>query len=105
MRKRYFEKEVMKARERFNSVFGQQEVCSLKARQAAIMSICWLGLLCEKITAAGDSREVKEDIEDFAKTKNVLTKFFDSCERFNAVEEQQEGVSNGKVIQIRYQEG
>lgn len=80
MKKRFFEKHVREAQARFNQVFGQQEVCSLMARQAAMMSVIWLGLLCDKILAADDSREAKDDIAEFVKTKDSINMFFDSFE-------------------------
>jgi len=99
MKRRFFEKEVRKAQARFNDVFGQQEVCSVKARQAAIMSICWLDLLCEKVTAHTNSREVKEDIAEFVKTKDTINMFFDKYESADS-----EGIANDSVAQIRQEQ-
>lgn len=72
----FFEKEVEKSQERFNQTYGSMVVCNLKLREAAIMSIANLGLLCRKITAAKRKHEMKDDIRTFMRIRKTLNNHF-----------------------------
>ena len=72
----FFEKEVEKSQELFNQTYGAVVVCNLKLRQAAILSIISLGLLCRKITTAKRKHEMKEDIQTFMRIRNTLNNHF-----------------------------
>ena len=72
----FFEKEVEKSQERFNQTYGVMVVCNLKLRQAAILSVISLGLLCRKITAAKRKHEMKDDIQAFMRIRNTLNNHF-----------------------------
>lgn len=72
----FFEKEVEKSQERFNQTYGAMVVCNLKLREAAIMSIANLGLLCRKITAAKRRHEMKDDIQTFMRIRKTLNNHF-----------------------------
>ena len=49
MNHKYFEKEVQKARQRFNQTFGRLTVCDLKLRQTALVGVSLLGLAQQRI--------------------------------------------------------
>ena len=72
----FFEKEVEKSQERFNQTYGVMVVCNLKLRQAAILSVISLGLLCRKITSAKRKHEMKDDIQAFMRIRNTLNNHF-----------------------------
>ena len=72
----FFESEVTKVQERFNQTYGMMVVCNLKFRQAAILSIVNLNLLYKKITAAKSKDEVRQDIQQFIRVRNILTSHF-----------------------------
>jgi hypothetical protein len=72
----FFEKEVEKSEEKFNQTYGVMVVCNLKLRQAAILSIISLGLLCRKITAVKRKHEMKDDIQTFMRIRNTLNNHF-----------------------------
>ena len=79
----FFGKEVEKAQSRFNETYGGMVVCNLKFRQAAILSIINLNLLCRKITTAKKKDEVRDDIQAFIRIRNTLNNHFKSIERRN----------------------
>lgn len=72
----FFEKEVMKARKKFNQTFGKMVVCDLESRQSAILAIGFLGRLGTRIMEANNKGEVKEEIQKFMKTKKILSNLF-----------------------------
>ena len=76
----FFEKEVKKVRQRFNQTFGRQIVCNLNARYSAILSICWLGILSNKIKEAEGKEKAKESIQEFTRIRDVLNNFFNIME-------------------------
>ena len=76
----FFQKEVQRAQERFNQTFGMLVVCDLGMRQAAILSICFLGNLERKIGSAANKNDVREKINKFMKIRNVLNSTFDQIE-------------------------
>ena len=77
----FFETEVSKAQEKFNQTYGVMVVCNLKLRQATIMSIIHLSLLCRKITAAISKDEVRCDIQEFIRSRNTINRHLNQIER------------------------
>ena len=77
----FFEKEVEKTQKRFNQTFGKQIVCNLEARQAAILSICRIGMLANKIKKAEHKETVRADNQEFISIRNVLNNFFNLIEK------------------------
>lgn len=73
----YFEKEVEKFRKSFNRCFGNRAVFNIELRQAALMSILWLGVLAERI----DKRKDKEVIMEFYNLRKSLKRAFEYFER------------------------
>jgi len=72
----FFEKEVNKARKKFNQTFGKLTVCDLKLRQSAILAIGFMGALGQKIIETKNRDAAKEQIEKFMRTKKVLNSLF-----------------------------
>ena len=72
----FFEKEVIKARERFNQTFGVLDVCDLKSRQSTILAISSLGLIAGKIKKAKNKDDVKDEIKQFMRTRTILDSVF-----------------------------
>jgi len=44
----FFEKEVKKAQDRFNTIYGDLLVCDIRVRQRLIITICWMKVLKKK---------------------------------------------------------
>ena len=78
----FFEKEVKKARERFNQTFGRMTVCDIKLRQSTILAICFLGNLSSKIREAEAKDMVREDIKKFMRARNALNNTFTAVEDY-----------------------
>ena len=76
----FFETELGKVRERFNQTFGRMTVCNIKTWQSVILAIVSIGLLQKKISSAHSKDEVRQDIQRFVKTRNVLNNIFNSIE-------------------------
>ena len=80
----FYQKEVKKAQQRFNQIFGTQVVCNIEERQLVIMAICWLGVLNIKIKENAESAEL---VREFTKYRNIINKYFNHKERrFSYVE-------------------
>jgi len=77
----FFEREVKKVRERFNQTFGRQIVCNLNARYSAILSICRLGILADRIREAEGKEKAKVSIQEFTRIRDVLNNFFNIMEK------------------------
>ncbi len=73
----FFEREVRKTRERFNQSFGNRVVCNIEARYSAILSICRLGILGNKIAEGKE----EESIQEFVRIRDVLNNFFNLMEK------------------------
>jgi hypothetical protein len=82
MKVNFFEKELIKVRERFNQTFGKQTVCDLKTRAQVIIAIIHMGMLNNKIMKAKDKSMVRDDIRKFIRIKNTLTTIFNNAEKF-----------------------
>ena len=77
----FFEKEVRKVRQRFNQTFGRQTVCNLNARYSAILSICRLGILSNRISRAKAKEKVRDSTSEFIRIRDVLNNFFNRMEK------------------------
>ena len=75
----FFEKEVNKAQSRFNGIFGNEIVCNIEARDAAIFTICQMGVICKKLKKSKE----KEFIQEFVRLKNIINTFFNRLEKEN----------------------
>jgi hypothetical protein len=71
----FFEKEVKKARKRFDKVYKALSVCNLDARYSALLSVCWLGVLSADITKVKDKKMARESIGVFYRARDVLNNF------------------------------
>jgi hypothetical protein len=76
----FFESELKKARNRFNSIFGNLVVCNLKVRQMLILAITWMGVLKRKIDNAKDKEAVREEIKKFVKYRDLVNNVFNKIE-------------------------
>ena len=76
----FFEKEVKKARENFNKVFGNRTVCNLQVRYSSLLAVCWLGVLSANIMKVKDKKMAKGSIEEFYRARDVLNNFFNLME-------------------------
>ena len=72
----FFEKEVIKERERFNQTFGMLDVCDLKSRQSTILAISSLGLIAGKIKKAKNKDDARGEIKQFMRTRTILDSVF-----------------------------
>jgi len=77
----FFETEVTKAQKKFNQTYGVMVVCNIRHRQASIMSIIHLCMLCKRITAARTKDEVRGDIQEFIRIRNTINKHLNQIER------------------------
>jgi len=82
MKVNYFEKELIKVRERFNQTFGKQIVSDLRTRAQVIIAIIHMGLLSDKIMKAKDKEMVRDDIRMFIRKRNTLTTIFNNVEKY-----------------------
>jgi hypothetical protein len=82
MKVNFFEKELIKVRERFNQTFGKQTVCDHQTRAQVIIAIVHMGTLNNKIIKAKDKSMVRDDIRMFVRIKNALTTTFNNAENF-----------------------
>ncbi|PQP35738.1 hypothetical protein C6A37_00800 [Desulfobacteraceae bacterium SEEP-SAG9] len=81
MKVNFFEKELIKVRERFNQTFGKQFVCDLQTRTQVIIAIIHMGMLNNKIMKAKNKEMVRDDIRMFIRIKNTLTTIFNNAEK------------------------
>ena len=76
----FFEKELRKAQNRFNTVFCELFVCNLKVRQTLILAITWMGVLKRKIHEKEDKDLARDDIRKFVKYRNLVNDVFNNIE-------------------------
>jgi len=77
----FFEREVQKTQQLFNQTYEVLVVCDLKLRQATVMSIINLNLICRKITNAKNKDEVRSYIQKFMKSKTTINNHLKQIER------------------------
>jgi hypothetical protein len=78
----FFEKEITKAQQKFNQTFGTLKTGDIKLRQSAILKICGLGCLRNKIVKAADRDQVRDEICHFMEIRNTLNNVFNSIEAY-----------------------
>ena len=91
----FFEEDVKSAQQRFNQTFGELTTCNIRLRQSAILKICGLGCLRNKIVKAADKDQVREEICSFKKIRKTLNNVFNTIEDF---QKQRRGFDNEKNI-------
>jgi hypothetical protein len=78
----FFVKEVDQAQRKFNQTFGMLETGDIKLRQSAILKICGLGCLRNKIVKAANRDQVRDEICNFMKIRNTLNNVFNTIETY-----------------------
>jgi hypothetical protein len=78
----FFVKEVNRAQQKFNQTFGMLKTGDIKLRQSAILKICGLGCLRNKIVKAADRDQVRDEICHFMKIRNTLNNVLNSIEAY-----------------------
>ena len=81
MRVNFFEKELTRVQKMFNETFGRQTVCNLETRYRVILAIVRIMWLGKKIMNSATTMDVKGEIQQFVKTKNVLNSIFNEAEK------------------------
>ena len=76
----FFEKELERLGTRFNKVYEYQVVCDLRARHAAIFTICRAGLITRSIRNSTDKNLIGELTREFSRLRDILNRFFDLME-------------------------
>ena len=76
----FFGRELEKAQDRFNSVFGGSVVCDLQVRQALILTISWMGVLRRRIGEAESKNAAKDKIRKFVRLNSRVNTFFNRIE-------------------------
>ena len=77
-----FEKEVTRVQHKFNQTFGMLKTGDIKLRQSAILKICGLGCLRNKIIKAADKDQVRDEICNFIEIRDILNNVFNSIEDY-----------------------
>jgi len=77
----FFDEEVNKVQQRFNKTFGVLDVCDIRTRQRAILSIINMMRLKDKIISTQDKRNIKKDRSKFVKTRDWLNQVFNQIEQ------------------------
>ncbi len=72
----FFEKELQKMQARFNQTFGCHVVCNLKSRQAVILAVVYLEILCRKIRKVNRTDQARGEIQKFIRVRNTLNNIF-----------------------------
>ena len=78
----FFEEELQKAQQRFNSTFGMLAVCNINERSKTILKICQMGRLKCKIVSSKDKDCVRDEIQQFMRIRNNLDHIFDQIDEF-----------------------
>ena len=90
----FFEREVNKVQQRFNKTFGVLDVCDIRTRQKAILSIIKLMRLKDRIMN-NNSNNIKEDRSKFVKTRDWLNQAFNKIEQHLS---ERRKYANGNII-------
>ena len=77
----FFTNELYKVYDRFNQTFGKLIVFNVTTRQRMVLSIVSLGMLEKKIIAEKNKDLVRNEIQRFVRTRNILNRYFDEVER------------------------
>ena len=78
----FFVKEVNQAQHKFNQTFGLLRTGDIKLRQSAILKICGLSCLGNKIKKAEEESKVRDDIRNFNKIRDALNSIFNTIEDY-----------------------
>lgn len=76
----FFESELERVQIRFNQAFGNMTVCDIRLRYAAILSICALGVIGQRINSTRNKDKARPDIRTFMRAAGIINKFFDMIE-------------------------
>ena len=76
----FFEKEVKRLQERFNTAFGQAKTVNMMARSLTILTICRVDLLARSARETSDEKRMGELTREFCHVREVLNRFFDLIE-------------------------
>jgi hypothetical protein len=98
----FFEKEVIKARERFNQTFGVLDVCDLKLRYLTILAISSLGLIAGRIKKAKNKDDVRDEKKQFMRTRTILDSVF---KQFQKDQGERRDYANRPITAGEYQDG
>lgn len=99
----FFEQELSRLQERFNSTFGVMTTCDITARQSTLLSIIGLGVLAKRINSASDKDLVRTEITRFVKGRDVLNRWFDHVQ--TQIKQHQERRSHhGQALQIQQED-
>jgi len=97
----FFNSELTRLQDRFNSTFCVMTTCDLKARWSTILSIIRLGVLAKRINAASDKDQVRTEISQFIKGRDTLNKWFDYVQ--TQINQQQKRRHHGQTLQVQHE--
>ena len=81
MKLNFFIHELRRVQERFNQTFGVQTVCDRETRGLVILSIISMELISKQIINTENKDKVREEIQLFVKTNQVLNEIFSQAEK------------------------
>jgi hypothetical protein len=81
MKLNFFIHELRRVQERFNQTFGRRDVCDLETRYQVILSIISMELISKQIIKTENKDKVREEIQLFVKTNQVLNEIFRQAEK------------------------
>lgn len=99
----FFDKELSRLQDRFNSTFGVMTTCDLKARGQTILAIVGLGVLAKQINTASDKDEVRAEISRFVKGRDTLNRWFDHVQS-EITKQQERRNRHGEALQVQPQD-
>jgi len=76
----FFEREVLKAQDRFNKTFGGLTVCDICTRQRAILKIIRMSLIRNRIIQEKVKEKIVQERSNFVITRNWLNSLFNQVE-------------------------
>jgi hypothetical protein len=76
----FFEKEMKRLQERFNTTFGQAKTVNMMARSLTVLAISWAEVLARTIRVTSDEKRIGEMTREFCRVREGLNKFFDLFE-------------------------
>ncbi len=77
----FFQKEITNIQKQFNRVFRKRVIHSKDLKEKIILSICWLGMLNEKIIETEDKRASKEMIKAFVAARDTLKHYLSELQK------------------------
>ena len=73
----FFDRELSKLQDRFNSTFGSDPTFKPDLRACTMLSICWLGMIAKNINRVAKKDSVRSEIREFVNARHALNKLFD----------------------------